>query len=336
MESIYYVVTWLCHRTCPHCYEDRFHPYYGGELQAVVDESKANFAQVIANFPASMLFTRNDGTQGRGRIILAGGEVLLEAVREPVLYPALDVLRQKYGDDVQLIVQTTGDLLNRRLVTELLQHGVNLISVSGVDAFHAGLEEEAARSALMEKLRRLFHETGLLEVPHDPVHVQQGQPYFHFFGATPDQWIGKIWPRGRARTNELSTATLEDNFCSRWSGGLGFLNYGKEGAEVSVDPAGNVFPCCLKTAAPVGNLLTEKLESILSRLRGNPVYEAINRGAPDEMGLAHGWSVAEFHRHSTTTLASGREYRNLCIGCDAFHHAVLAKRELVNITSHAR
>lgn len=336
MESIYYVVTWLCHRTCPHCYEERFHPYYGSELQEVVAESKANFEPVIANFPDSMLFTRADGTQGRGRIILAGGEVLLEPVREPVLYPVLDLLRRKYGKDVQLIVQTTGDLLNRRLVGELLEHGVDLISVSGVDAFHAGLEEEAARTALVEKLRTLFHEAGLLEVPHDPIHVQQGQPYFHFFGATPDQWIGKIWPRGRAWTNELSTATLEDNFCNRWSGGLGFLNYGKEGAEVSVDPAGNVFPCCLKTATPVGNLRTEKLESIVARLRGNPVYEAINRGAPDEMGVEYGWTVTDFHRRSTTTLASGREYRNLCIGCDAFHRDVLAKPELVRIQSPAR
>jgi hypothetical protein len=24
LESIYYVVSWLCHRQCPHCYEERF------------------------------------------------------------------------------------------------------------------------------------------------------------------------------------------------------------------------------------------------------------------------------------------------------------------------
>ena len=36
MESIYYVMSWLCHRTCRHCYEDRFRPYYGEDLERVL------------------------------------------------------------------------------------------------------------------------------------------------------------------------------------------------------------------------------------------------------------------------------------------------------------
>ncbi len=27
MESIYYVLSWLCHRRCDHCYDTRFRPY---------------------------------------------------------------------------------------------------------------------------------------------------------------------------------------------------------------------------------------------------------------------------------------------------------------------
>ena len=33
MESIYYVMSWACHRKCVHCYEDRFRPYVRGELE---------------------------------------------------------------------------------------------------------------------------------------------------------------------------------------------------------------------------------------------------------------------------------------------------------------
>ena len=39
MESIYYVMAWACHRRCKHCYEDRFRPYVGGALEAVIAEA---------------------------------------------------------------------------------------------------------------------------------------------------------------------------------------------------------------------------------------------------------------------------------------------------------
>jgi hypothetical protein len=104
---------------------------------------------------------------------------------------------------------------------------------------------------------------------------------------------------------------------------LNFLQQGYSGSEVSIDPAGNVFPCCIKTKAPVGNLLEDKLESIIDRLNGNPVYEAISMGHPERMGISHGWSVDHFLEKSKTVLPSGRVYQNLCVGCDAFHDEVL-------------
>ena len=123
MESIYYVMCWQCHRRCVHCYEDRFHPYYGEDLDRVIAEARESFPRVIANFPERMTFldTADPGPDGsfrekRGRIILAGGEILHKAVREPVLYPALDLLYQRYRDEggVEIIVQTTGDLTSRK------------------------------------------------------------------------------------------------------------------------------------------------------------------------------------------------------------------------------
>jgi len=330
MESIYYVMTWLCHRTCRHCYEDRFRPYHGEDLRRVVEESRQNYARVVEHLPESMTYLDlADGLRSkRGRIILAGGEILLEPVREPVLYPAMDLLHEKYASrgGVKLIVQTTGDVLTPRIIDELLAHHIWLISVSGVDPFHDGLEEESARTRLQEKLTAMLERAGLHNF--EPVGEQAGEApddgrWYHFFGATPGTWIGKLWPRGRADDNELSTADLSENFCNRWSGGLNFLQYRHSGSEVSVDPAGNVFPCCIKTRLPIGNLLEEPLERILDRLAGNPVYEAISMGHPERMGITHGWSVDKFLEKSRKVLPSGRVYQNLCVGCDRFHEEVL-------------
>ena len=90
MESIYYVMTFLCHRKCAHCYEERFRPYNGVELEEVVGESRSNYARIIGNFPDRMTYLDvGDHLRERiGRIILAGGEILLDPVRESVLYPA--------------------------------------------------------------------------------------------------------------------------------------------------------------------------------------------------------------------------------------------------------
>jgi hypothetical protein len=56
MESMYYVMTFLCHRQCPHCYEPRFHPYAGKALDQVVSQSQANFRRLIDNFPDQMIY----------------------------------------------------------------------------------------------------------------------------------------------------------------------------------------------------------------------------------------------------------------------------------------
>ena len=332
MESIYFVLSWLCHRTCEHCYEDRFHPYYGEELKEVVATSVRNVPIIIDHFPERMMHldpqdleAHGNPKQKRSRVIVAGGEILLDPIREPVLYPALAKLRDKYRQNggVELIVQTTGDLLTGRYVDELLALGVSVISVSGIDSFHAGMEKESAREALRAKLTGLFEERGMEDWVAPPLR-HEGARYFHFFGATPDSWIGKLWPRGRAHGNELSTASLSDNFCNGWSGGLGFLDQGYKGSEVSIDPEGNVYPCCIKTKLPVGNLLTERLEDVISRAKHNPVYQAISAGQPERMGISYGWTVDKFLEKSKTILPSGRPYQNLCLGCDRFHQEVLA------------
>ncbi|MCI0623692.1 MAG: SPASM domain-containing protein [Acidobacteria bacterium] len=338
MESIYYVITWLCHRTCEHCYDDRFRPYRGEQLRQVVEEPEKLFRQIVNNLPERHTYLDLEDTdeQGQpkekiGRIILAGGEVLVEPVRQTLLLPILDALHDRYkrNGDVKLFVQTTGDVLTDHILDELLEHHVRHVSVSGIDGHHAGLEQEPARQRLVDKLTVLFESRGMVEASRIGQHAgreEMSQCRFSFFGATPDSWIGALWPRGRAVLNELSTATLKDNFCNRWSGALNFLQYRHSGSEVSIEPNGNVYPCCIKTKAPIGNVAQEKLELILQRLVGSPVYEALSMGHPERMGLSDGWTVEKFIEKSTVKLSSGKVYQNLCIGCDRFHEQVLIPR----------
>ena len=336
MESIYYVLCWHCHRRCKHCYEDRFHPYVREDLESVVREAEINAPRIVANLPDTMQYL--DRTQlddstpsgfsiSTGRIIISGGDVLTEPVRERVLYPTLDAIRDKYRDagGVKVIVQTTGDLLTPKIVQELLDRGAWSISAAGMDDYHVGMQDNG-KKLLADKLTAMFEAAGMVNAAEHEARRQLGKdspPVYSMFGATEDAWIGKLWPRGRAWSNGLSNATKADNFCNAWSGGLGFLEAGFEGSEVSIDPSGDVYPCCIKTAEPLGNLTDEPLLDILSSLAGEPALEAINAGKPERMGLTHGWSVEDFMDASETKTPQGERYANLCIGCDAFHRNVL-------------
>ena len=322
MESIYFVLTWLCHRRCRHCYDDRFRPYVRDELREVVEQSQGNVPRIIDHLPESMMVTAPTGELVKGRIIVSGGEVLLEPVRASVLYPALEQIWSRYRGEVHLVVQTTGDRLTARILDELLVRNVSMVSVSGFDSYHVGINRADRARALREKLLAMFEAAGVREAEGGlPGH--DSPPLFNIFGANEDTWIGKLWPRGRAWKNGLSRAGMDDNFCNAWSGGLNFLEKGRTGSEVSIEPTGNVYPCCLKTRIPIGNLVHEHLDDIIDSLRGHPVYEAINRGKPETMGHAYGWTTERFLAESEIDTPQGRPYRNLCIGCDRFHDKVL-------------
>jgi hypothetical protein len=335
MESIYYVMAWACHRRCRHCYEDRFRPYVRGALDAVVREAEANFPRIIDHFPERMTYLDLDAApadgpapEKTGRVILSGGESLLDPIRERVTYPVVERLMARYRGrgGVKVVIQTTGDLLDDRIVGDLLERGVWMISVASVDDFHVGLEGPEKQKAFVDRLSAMFERHGMrrsgLSSTVRNWHEEEG-PVYSFFGATPDSWIGKLWPRGRAWDNNLPRSTLADNFCNRWSGGLNFLRHRYNGSEVSVEPTGDLYPCCVKTRVPIGNLVEEPLIDVLESLVGVPAFEAITAGHPERMGLAYGWDEARFVEASRTTLPDGTPYQNLCIGCDRFHDAVL-------------
>ena len=61
-------------------------------------------------------------------MMLSGGEALLDPLRAEVTYMVVERLTAKYArrGGVKIVVQTTGDLFDERIVTDLLERGVFL------------------------------------------------------------------------------------------------------------------------------------------------------------------------------------------------------------------
>lgn len=331
MQSYYWVMTWACHRRCKHCYDDRFRPYIRDALTSIVGEGQAAYEKIIQNLPADMSWLNAEtGQRERSLMVLAGGELLIDGVREELFVPAVKAIHERYGDKgPKLAIQTTGDILNEDLLDLILSLGIESIAIASIDDYHVGMKGEK-KFAFMEDIRALMASRGVREVslggtnderlktPNPEKAVRADEPTFLFFGAQPELWIGELWPRGRAFENGLSNASYETNFCNRWSGGKNFLKLGEAGSEISIEPNGNIFPCCLKTKAPLGNLTEEPLEQILMSVASLPAIQALNNGDPEGMGLSTGWDRAEFRRRSAKADGTGRIVENMCLGCDAY------------------
>ena len=291
------------------------------------------YRSILANLPDDMTFNdRATGTRKRSLLVLAGGELLIDGVREELFYPALEAIRDRWGSAAPYVsVQTTGDVLTPGRIEAMFRRGVRTIAVASIDDYHVGLEGEK-RYAFMDRIRDMMEPFGAKEIdlggardarlkaktPTTSRDAMGEGPFFLFFGAQPELWIGELWPRGRAWANGLSNAGYETNFCARWSGGKNFMNYGETGSEVAIEPDGSVYPCCLKTKAPLGNLTEERLTDILDSLKDHPAFEAINRGDPEAMGEENGWTREHYRQASSKRDPKGREVANVCLGCDAY------------------
>jgi organic radical activating enzyme len=315
MESIYWVVSRDCNQRCPHCYNDS-EPGAPGLTLEQADRCVNHLPE-----PGDVLLDR---------IILSGGEVL---VWPELLFHTLTQLYDRYRDATKLMVQTNGDLLDEALLDRLLAHHVCRLDVSSIDKYHP-------KSTLRrrEYLERLFTARGMAEANtiargQDEAPPAQRPLVYAFWGATEDQWIGPLWPRGRARQNQLSRAGPDHNFCGDWSGAKNFLNYRGTGCEVNVQLA-DVYPCCPMTCRPLGSLLAEPLLTMLDRCAQHPVYRALNEGRPEAMGEHLGIGEQEGFRRS-------RELGNHCLWCDEFftkhapdllYHGGMTERGTVDLT----
>src|SRR5258708_33385981 len=77
MESIYYVMSWACHRRCKHCYEERFRPYVRGALDTVLREATANFPRIVDHFPERMTYRDLDDPAADGSLPEKTGRIIL-------------------------------------------------------------------------------------------------------------------------------------------------------------------------------------------------------------------------------------------------------------------
>ncbi|MBO6687812.1 MAG: SPASM domain-containing protein [Henriciella sp.] len=339
MQAIYWVLTWACHRKCNHCYDDRFRPYVRDALTEVVAEGQTAYQAVIDNLPDNMSWlNENTGQRERTLLVLAGGELLIDGVREELFYPALDAIQARWGDNAPKIsIQTTGDVLTPQILDECLSRGVESIAIASIDDHHVGMQGEK-KFKFMDDIRTLMSSRGVREVslggeksarlkaPDLSRQPKPGEPTFLFFGAQADLWIGELWPRGRAWTNGLSNAGYDVNFCARWSGAKNFLKIGEAGSEVAIEPDGSIYPCCLKTKAPLGSLTEERLEDILASVAALPAIQALNQGDPERMGEHDGIARADFQKLSIAKDGKDREVANLCLGCDRYFEATLGKQ----------
>ena len=291
MESIYWVLSRDCNQRCPHCYNNSEPGAPGLEIKDV--------ATCVANLP-------DPGSVPVGRIILSGGEVL---VWPELLFHTLHELHQRFNNATSVWIQTNGDLLDESMLARLLDAGVRRIDIASMDKYH--WKSTAQRRGYLEKLFDTFR---LLPADRksNEMHGESigRQVEFAFWGATEDEWIGPLWPRGRAHQKSLSKATPNDRFCSNWSGAKGFLDYMEVGSEVNIQLA-DVYPCCPMTCRPIGNLARESLIDMLDRCRTHPVYRALNDGRPEAMGEYLGISEAHGFERS-------RALGNHCLWCDEF------------------
>ena len=288
MESIYWVFTHNCNLRCAHCYNFS----RPGAPTITRDQADA----VLAHLPAAT-----------NRFILSGGEPLVE----PELLRYLVVRGRERYPQAWIAVQTNGDLLDAEALRWLLDSGVDHISIASQDAFHPRPDGK------FDALRELLSGHGLIErdVADPATHHERraAGPDFSIWGASPELWIGGIWPRGRAMKYGLAQLLPEHNFCNLWSGALGFLDDGSAMQEIAIQLT-TAYPCCPGTVEPLGDLALEPLEAMLDRHRDDPVWQALNAGDPEAMGVAAGFD-REHARQRILELGS------VCLWCDEFFNA---------------
>lgn len=292
MQSIYWVLTRKCTQSCSHCYIS-----CGPDGESL---SENDVDRIVENLSPTA-----------EQIILAGGELL---VVKPLLLRALDGLYSKYANKTKLMIQTNGDLLDEESVEEILDHHVCRIDVSSMDEFH---NNRYAR----ERIDGLLASKGMTFLEFPKVADDDGNVppmVYSFWGSTPDLWLGGMWPRGRALENSIWSRNPAHNFCGIWSGGIGFLENDSPAQEINIRLS-QAYPCCPATKVSLCDVRNEPLLDILDRYRDNPVFEALNKGEPVDMGIEYGIS-REFASRRIEELGS------CCLWCDEFFEKYYSKQ----------
>ncbi len=285
--SIYWVFTQLCNDQCAHCYN-----LSGPQGERI---SLEDCLAIVGNLPERL-----------DRLILSGGEPLSERAK---LYAILEALQARYQGATQIMLQTNGDLLNGKILDELLARGVSRIDIASIDRFH---KLQGQRQQALEALFQSRQMTGDNPDPliEQDTYLKPGAASYGFWGANEAMWLGGNWARGRA----LQTGTwLRDpthNFCAILSGGRGFLGGTELPQECSIQ-LWKINPCCPGTRYPLGDARLEKVSAVLARAAQSKVMGHINAGDPIGMGESLG--ISREHAQTRTD-----HQQNICLWCDEF------------------
>lgn len=286
IESIYWVFTQRCNDECDHCYN--LSGPKGTTL--TLDECLA----IVGNLPDSC-----------DRVILSGGEPLTERAK---LFAILDALRDKYGEGVQIMLQTNGDLLTPGRLDALLKRGVTRIDIASMDRFHKHAGERK------DELEALFLSRDMKGDNPDPLIEKdtylKEAPSYGFWGANEEMWLGGNWARGRAFEKQLWKQDGHHNFCSILSGARGFLGGTELPQEISIQ-LWRINPCCPGTLHPMGDARTEKVAKVLERVATSPIFKKLNKG--DIYGIGESIGI-DAQKGKARAIA----LKNVCLWCDEF------------------
>lgn len=288
IESVYWVFTQLCNDECDHCYN-----LSGPKGERISEE---DCLAIVSNLPESM-----------DRLILSGGEPLAEKKK---LYLILDAIKERYGNAVQVMLQTNGDLLKGEILDILIEKGVTRFDIASIDRYHK------AKGARLDQLAELFESRGVAGDEKDPLvekenYVQKNRLTWGYWGATEDMWLGGNWARGRSLEKDNWKKDPNHNFCTILSGARNFLgSYDDIPQEISIQ-LWKINPCCPGPLYPMGDARTEKVSEVLDRVSKLDVFLKLNDGEPWKMGEHLGISVAEAKRRT-------EKVQNICLYCDEF------------------
>lgn len=297
IESIYWVFTQLCNDKCDHCYNSS-----GPQGEQISIEACLS---IVENLPRAI-----------DRLILSGGEPLADRKK---LYAILDALTKRYGNTVEIMVQTNGDLLTEKRLDELIEKGVTRFDIASIDRYH---KKAGAR---LDTLRKLFESRGVNGNHKDPLikknHYVTGRALsWGYWGANEEMWLGGNWARGRALEKNLWKKDHQHNFCGLLSGAIGFLSGAPDiPQEVSIQ-LWAINPCCPGTRDAMGDARTEYLPAVLARVAQSPVFQALNQG--DAYGMGDSLGISRDY-----ALKRGAALENVCLWCDEFfsHHFDMTK-----------
>jgi hypothetical protein len=290
-DQIYWAFTQLCNDQCIHCYNS------SGPKGTRISEEEC--LAIVNNLPDNL-----------NKLILSGGEPLAE---KKILYAILEAVEKKYDGKLQVALQFNGDLLNHKILGELIHLGVDHFSIASIDRYHKKQgERKEVLAALFESLGVKLREGQPKTKRSDNTKIEAPQLTYGFFGATEDMWLGGNWARGRALEHDIWKKDGTHNFCAIHSGAIGFIDKKHDDIkqELSIQ-LWKVNPCCPGTVTPMGDARKEKVADIVERMSKHEVMKKLNAGNIYQIGESIGISEAYARQRA-------KELKNVCLWCDEF------------------